>query len=87
MNTIWEVRLRPDLGWGETIRRRFLSVAMVFGIGFLLLSSMFVSTLLAALLFPIGKNVLVWYLALGSAALLRALLLGPRARLTSAARL
>ena len=49
MNTIWEVQLRPDLGWGETIRRRFLSMAMVFGIGFLLLSSMFVSTLLAAI--------------------------------------
>ena len=49
MNTIWEVRLRPDLGWAETIRRRFLSMAMVFGIGFLLLTSMFASTILAAL--------------------------------------
>ena len=49
MNTIWEVQLRPDLGWGETIRRRFLSMAMVFGIGFLLLTSMFISTVLAAL--------------------------------------
>lgn len=120
MNTVWEVRLRPDLGWGETIKRRFLSMAMVFGIGFLLLTSMFVSTLLAALarriaadvalmsavvdaaltfcvttaffaaifkvlpdvrlgwrnvlpgaalsavLFTLGKNLLVWYLTLGS---------------------
>ena len=49
MNTIWEVRLRPGLGWRETIRRRFLSMAMVLGIGFLLLTSLFVSTLLAAL--------------------------------------
>ena len=122
MNAIWEVQLRPDLAWRETIRRRFLSVTMVFGIGFLLFVSMFVSTALAALakriagdaaavtvfvdalltfsvtpafsaaifkvlpdvklswrnvlpgaglaalLFTIGKNVLVWYLALGSTA-------------------
>jgi membrane protein len=120
MNTIWEVQLRPGLGWGETIKRRFLSMAMVFGIGFLLLTSMFVSTVVAALarsiagdfalvsvpvdavltfsvttvffaaifkvlpdiriawrnvltgaalsavLFTLGKNLLVWYLALGS---------------------
>jgi membrane protein len=120
MNTIWEVQLRPDLGWGETIKRRFLSMAMVFGIGFLLLTSMFISTVLAALaheiagefalvttlvdgvltflvttvffaaifkvlpdvkigwrnvlsgaalsavLFTLGKNLLVWYLTLGS---------------------
>jgi len=49
MNAIWEVQLRPDLAWRETIRRRFLSETMVFGIGFLLLVSMFVSTALAAL--------------------------------------
>jgi membrane protein len=49
MNTIWEVQLRPGLGWRDTIRRRFLSMAMVLGIGFLLLTSLFVSTLLAAL--------------------------------------
>ena len=30
MNTIWEVQLRPDLGWRETIRRRFLSVTTAF---------------------------------------------------------
>ena len=48
MNTIWEVQLRPDLALVETIQRRFLSMAMVFGIGFLLLTSMFVSTMLAA---------------------------------------
>ena len=49
INTVWEVQLRPDIGWGETIRRRFLSMAMVFGIGFLLLTSMFVSTVVAAM--------------------------------------
>src|SRR5262245_54407707 len=57
MNAVWEVQLRPDLGWGETIKRRFLSMAMVFGIGFLLLTSMFVSTLLAALARRIAADV------------------------------
>jgi membrane protein len=59
MNTIWEVQLRPDLGWGETIRRRFLSMAMVFGIGFLLLTSMFVSTLLAGIAQRVAGDVAV----------------------------
>jgi len=59
INTVWEVRLRPDLGWVETLRRRFLSVTMVFGIGFLLLTSMFVSTLLAALAHEIAGDAAV----------------------------
>jgi membrane protein len=59
MNAIWEVQLRPDLGWRETIRRRFLPLAMVFGIGFLLLTSLFVSTLLAALVKEIAGEVAV----------------------------
>ncbi len=59
MNTIWEVQLRPDLGWGETIRRRFFSMAMVFGIGFLLLTSMFLSTVVAALAHDIAGDAAV----------------------------
>jgi membrane protein len=57
MNTIWEVQLRPDLGWRETVKRRFLSMAMVFGIGFLLLTSLFASTVLAALARAIAGEV------------------------------
>jgi membrane protein len=59
LNAIWEVQLRPDLGWRETLRRRFLPVAMVFGIGFLMLTSLFVSTMLAALVQQIAGDVAV----------------------------
>ena len=43
MNTIWEVKPKPDLGWMEMIKKRFFSMTMVFGIIFLLLVSMFVT--------------------------------------------
>jgi membrane protein len=59
MNAIWEVQLRPDLGWRATIRRRFLPVTMVFGIGFLLLTSLFLSTLLAAIVKQVAGDVAV----------------------------
>ena len=49
LNTIWNVKARPDISWWETIQARFLSIAMVFVIFFLLLVSMFVSTVLTAL--------------------------------------
>ncbi len=49
LNTIWNVKPRPDVSWWELIRSRFLSVSMVFVIFFMLLISMFVSTILAAL--------------------------------------
>jgi membrane protein len=43
MNTIWEVKPKP-LGFWGTIRNRFLSLAMVMGVCFLLLVSLAVST-------------------------------------------
>jgi membrane protein len=46
LNTIWEVKPRPNAGWGQWLRKRFLSVGMVFGIGLLLLSSMVVTSIL-----------------------------------------
>jgi membrane protein len=46
LNTIWEVRQRPDVSWWVTIRKRLLSMGMVFVIAFLLLVSLFVSTAL-----------------------------------------
>jgi membrane protein len=49
MNTIWCVKPKPNQGFRGFIRNRLLAVAMVFGIAFLLLVSMFVSTVLAAL--------------------------------------
>jgi membrane protein len=46
LNTVWEVKPRPDMTIWETIKKRFLSMGMVFGIIFLLLVSMFVTSLL-----------------------------------------
>jgi hypothetical protein len=49
MNTIWGVKPKPNQGiWGY-LRNRLLSVAMVLGTAFLLLVSMFVSTVMAAM--------------------------------------
>ncbi|MDP9172868.1 MAG: YihY/virulence factor BrkB family protein [Planctomycetota bacterium] len=49
MNTIWHVQPKRSSGVASFVRNRLISVGMVFGIAFLLLISMFVSTLLASL--------------------------------------
>ena len=43
LNTIWEVAPDPNAGWLATIKRRFLSMTMVLGIGFMLLVSLVLS--------------------------------------------
>ncbi|MEO6435341.1 MAG: YihY/virulence factor BrkB family protein [Tepidisphaeraceae bacterium] len=48
LNTIWEVQPDPKAGWWDTIKTRFLSMAMVFGVAFLLLVSLIFSTVLSA---------------------------------------
>jgi len=48
LNTIWEVKPKPGRGIMGFIRQRILSLAMVFGIGFLLLVSLVMSAVLAA---------------------------------------
>lgn len=47
MNTIWNVKPAEHAGIWGFVRHRLLSAGMVFGIAFLLLTSMFVSTLLS----------------------------------------
>lgn len=49
MNTIWEVEPKPGRGLWGLIRDRFLSLTMVLGSAFLLLTSMIVSAALAAM--------------------------------------
>lgn len=49
LNTIWEVKPKPGRGFFGVIRDRFVSVAMVMGIVFLLLVSLLVTTALASL--------------------------------------
>jgi len=56
MNTIWGVKPKPNQGIWGFVRHRLLSVGMVFGIAFLLLVSMFVSTALAAIARYIAGN-------------------------------
>ncbi len=46
LNTIWEVQPNPNAGIMATIKRRFLSMTMVLGIGFLLLVSLMLSSAL-----------------------------------------
>lgn len=49
LNTIWEVEPQQSAGIGEFIRRRFLTFAMILGIGFLLLVSLVISAALAGI--------------------------------------
>ena len=56
MNTIWGVEAKPRQGLWGFVRNRLLSLAMVFGVGFLLLVSMFLSTVLTTLAHRIAGN-------------------------------
>ena len=49
LNTIWDVKPKKTAGFMGLIKDRFLSAAMVFGIGFLLLVSLVIDALLGAL--------------------------------------
>ncbi len=48
LNTIWEVRPKPNRGFMGMVRDRFLSISMVFGIAFMLLVTMVVSSVITA---------------------------------------
>ena len=54
LNTIWEVKAKPGAGIWGFIRERILSMAMVLGIGFLLLVSMALETFVSAFAQYIG---------------------------------
>ena len=60
MNTIWGVKPKPNRGIRDFIRHRLLSLAMVLGIGFLLLVSMFVTTLVNSMAMYIAGG-LKWF--------------------------
>jgi len=55
LNRIWSVQPKPGRGIKGMLRDRFLSLAMVFGICFLLLISMILSTVLAASSGAVGQ--------------------------------
>ncbi|MDH6067960.1 YihY/virulence factor BrkB family protein [Chrysosporum ovalisporum APH033B] len=50
LNTIWNVKAKPGRGIIKIIRQRFLSFAMILGIGFLLLVSLIISAGLTAVI-------------------------------------
>jgi membrane protein len=56
MNTVWEVPPKAHGGVWGIIRSRFLSFAMVLGTGFLLLTSLLLSTVIAAIGQQIGNR-------------------------------
>ena len=48
LNTIWNVQPKPKGGMMEVLKSRFVSFAMVIGVGFLLLVSLVISAMLSA---------------------------------------
>lgn len=49
LNTVWEVQPKPDRGLLNVLRTRFLSFSVVLGVGFLLIVSLVLSAVLAAI--------------------------------------
>ena len=49
LNIIWRVRAKPKRGWLRLITNRFLSFSLIISLGFLLLVSLIVNLLVAAL--------------------------------------
>jgi membrane protein len=49
LNKVWEIEPNPTAGWWDIVRSRFLSYALVLGIGFLLLVSLMVTAVLSAI--------------------------------------
>ena len=49
LNTVWNVRIKPNTGIWGFVRKRLLSFGMVLSIGFLLLVSLVISTVLSAI--------------------------------------
>lgn len=60
MNTIWEVKPKANQGVWGFIRTRLLSAGMIVGIAFLLLTSMFVSTLVTTMAEKIAGKENAW---------------------------
>ncbi len=70
INSIWRLRAKTDAGWKKMVLNRLWSFSLVIGIGFLLLVSLFVNTIVEAMMgklqefFPAGSVVLVYVINL-----------------------
>lgn len=71
LNTLWEIRPRPEKTVLKFITHRLLSLAMVIGMGFLLLISLFVDTFIAMFQGQVVAwfSGAYWYLIAGANAL------------------
>lgn len=47
LNTVWNVEARPEQGFRNIIRKRLLSLGMILGIGFIILVSLVLSSVIA----------------------------------------
>ncbi len=83
LNTVWEVKPKPGRGILGIIKDRFLSLAMVLGVGFLLLVSLVLNAALAALgkylggllpLPPLALEIIYFIVSFGVITLLFALM-------------
>jgi len=63
IDTIWEVKPKPDRTWRDVVRERFFSFALVFGVIFLLLVTLVINTALSALTHVLGGQQIFWQLA------------------------
>ena len=81
LNTIWDVELKPGIGLMGIIKKRFFSLTIIIGFGFLLLISLIITAGLSALqgwslgLFP-GFEVLMQLLNFGVSILVITVLFG-----------
>jgi membrane protein len=60
LNTIWEVKPKPDRKWTDMIRERFFSFGLVLGVVFLLLVTLIINTVLSALTNVVGGEQVIW---------------------------
>lgn len=83
LNTIWDIKPKANAGIKGLIKDRFLSMAMILGIGFLLLVSLILSTVLASIgnflnhVLPFGEVValvIAFFVSLGIITLLFAMI-------------
>src|SRR5439155_5446934 len=60
LNTVWEVKPKPDRNWKDIVRERFFSFTLVLGVVFLLLVSLVINTALTALTKTLGGQAVIW---------------------------
>lgn len=82
INSIWGVRAKPEKGWKKMIIDRILSFSIVIGLGFLLIVSLMVSTVIDILsdfllkIFPESMSILFNFVNFGVTFIIIAILFG-----------